>query len=468
MSKKHKATSVKTADAKINDGFANFTARMGLGADNTFSQGMYIPNLLTNNRIQLENIYRGSWIGGKVIDDYAQDMVRAGIVIQSPDDPDQITELQRYMRSLGIWQGLEDCIKWARLYGGAAGVLQIDGQDLSTPLRIETVSKGQFKGIAVYDRWQLAADLTRLIQEGQDIGLPEYYKIITGWRGQKANAFGQEIHHSRVLRFIGIKLPFFQAQIMEMWGESVIERLFDRLMAYDTATSGTANLIQRAHLRQVGVKGLRDILAAGGKAEENLVTMFQYVRQLQTSEGLTLLDSEDQMTYNSYTFSGLDSVLLQFGQQISGACGIPLVRLFGQSPAGLSSTGDADIRNYYDTINANQESNLRSPIDKVLAVSYQSKYGKPRPVNMDFEFAPLWQMSFSERVGMAKTATEAVDIALANSSIDLPTAAKELAALGKETGIFTNITPEYIAELEAEPPVPSVENPPVVTPVVNE
>ena len=453
----------KTQDSvKTNDGFANFTARMGLGADNVFSGGTYIPNLLTNNRVQLENIYRGSWIGGKVVDDYAQDMVRAGIVIHSPDNPEQVTEIQRDMRRLGAWQSLEDCIKWSRLYGGAVGVLQIDGQDLSTPLRMDTVGKGQFKGVAVYDRWQVSADLTRVIQDGADIGLPEYYKIITGWRGTKANAFGQDIHHSRVLRFVGIKLPFFQSQTMEMWGESVIERLFDRLMAYDTATSGTANLIQRAHLRQVGVKNLRDILAAGGKAEENLVTMFQYVRQLQTSEGLTLLDSEDEMTYNSYTFSGLDAVLLQFGQQISGACGIPLVRLFGQSPAGLSSTGDADIRNYYDTINAAQESNLRKPVDVLLSVMYRSMYGKPRPATMDFEFAPLWQMSHTERVTMAKTVTESVDIALANGSIDLPTAAKEMAALGAETGVFTNVTPEYIAELENDPPVPLVETAPVI------
>ena len=37
-----------------------------------------------------------------------------------------------------------------------------------------------------------------------------------------------------------------------------------------------------------------------------------------------------------------------------------------------------------------------------------------------------------------------------------------MAALGDETGMFTNISPEYIAELENEPPVPSVENQAVI------
>jgi len=391
MTKKRNQVSVKTADAssqKHADGLANFTARVGLGTDNVLSAGTYVPFQITINRVLLENIYRTSWIGGKVIDDYAQDMIRAGIDIASPDSPDDVHALQRYMIKMGIWGGLTDCLKWSRLYGGAIGVLDIEGQALDTPLRVETVAKDQFKGIVVYDRWQISPDLTRTIQSGKDIGLPEYYRIVTGWNNRgKANAYGQNIHHSRVLRFVGIKLPYFQAITLEMWGESILERMYDRLISYDTTTMGAANLVQKAYLRQIGVKNLRDILAAGGKAEENLITMFSYIRQLQTNEGLTLIDSEDTMTYNSYTFSGLDNVLLQFGQQISGACGIPLVRLFGQSPAGLSSTGDSDIRNYYDSINAQQELNLRQPVDLLLSVCYRSKFGKPRPESMDFDFS---------------------------------------------------------------------------------
>lgn len=447
----------KAVDQKASDGFANFTARMGLGADNVFSHGQYINSVISNNRIQLENIYRTSWIGGKVIDDYAEDMTRAGIDITGID-AEQKTQLERALVRLDCWNAMTDCIRWSRLYGGAIGVLMIDGQDMATPLRIDTVGKGQFRGVCVYDRWQVSPDLTRIIQDGPEIGFPEYYRVITGWnRTGKASEYGQLIHHSRVMRFVGIKLPFFQAQTMDMWGESVLERLFDRLLAYDTATAGTANLIQRAHLRQVGVKGLRDILATGGKAEENLITMFQYVRQLQTSEGLTLLDADDNMTYNSYTFSGLDAVLLQFGQQISGACGIPLVRLFGQSPAGLSSTGDSDIRNYYDSISAQQEAKLRTPIDKLLSVAYRSVFGKSRPEDMDFTFSPLWQMSDTEKATLAKTVTESVSIAYNDGLIDSVTATKELAAISDESGVFGNITPEYIAEMESEPSMPAVE-----------
>lgn len=457
-----KQSKTRVIDHRTTDGLANFVARVGMGADNLISHATYVPYQITVNRLLLENIYRTSWIGGKVIDDYAQDMIRAGIDITSPDTPDDVHIIQRQLTRMGIWGALSDCLKWSRLYGGAIGVMQVEGQDLSTPIRVQTVGKDQFKGVIVYDRWQLSPDLNRTIQSGKDAGLPEFYRVVTEWRGTKPSGFGETIHHSRVLRFVGIQLPYFQAITLDMWGMSVLERMYDRLVSYDTATMGAANLIERAHLRQVGVKGLREILSAGGKPEENLITMFSYIRQLQSNMGLTLLDADDTMTYNSYTFSGLDNLLLQFGQQISGAVGIPLVRLFGQSPAGLSSSGDADIRNYYDSINAQQEANLREPMERLLSVVYQSTFGKPRPETLDFDFAPLWIQSTNEKFTMAKTATEAVDIALASGVISSEIATKELASISKETGLFTNITQEYITEQENEPPAPMVETAKIV------
>jgi len=445
MSKKHKK--MKVVDAKTADGFANFSARMGLGADNVFSRGGYTMSTLSNDRLTLENIYRGSWIGGKIVDDYAMDMTRAGIDILLPKD-DESKLLEKQLSRLGIWDGITDCLKWSRLYGGAIAVIELDGQDTATPLRVDAVGKSQFTALTVYDRWQLQPS-SSLIQSGVNCGLPASYRVISS---------GRVIDASRVIRMVGNKLPYWIAQTLDYWGQSVIERLYDRLLAYDTVTSGTANLIQRAHLRHVGIEGLRDILSAGGQAEQNLLTMFQYVRELQTSEGLTLLDKQDELSYQSYSFGGLDNVLLQFGQQLSGACGIPLVRLFGQSPSGMSATGESDLRNYYDTISANQESTLRSGFDKILSVLYRSTFGQPSPSEMDFDFRPLWQMNDTEKATLAKTVAETVQIAVDMGVMDLANAAREFSAISAESGIFSSMTAEVIAGLDEEPPMPMVEN----------
>jgi len=446
--------------ANTRDGFANLAARMGLGAQNVFSEGTYIFDLLTRNRIKLEAMYRGSWIVGAAVDSIAEDMTRAGISIKGDIEPEKIEQMQVAMTRLGVWASLLEVIKWGRLYGGAVAMIVVDGQDPSTPLNVSTVGRGQFRGLRVFDRWQLQPSLQNIVVDGMDFGLPMFYDVISDvTTGQVSNV---RIHHTRVIRQIGVQLPAYQAITEQMWGESVVERMYDRLVAFDTATSGAANLIQKAHLRTVQIDKLREVLAAGGKAEENLLQMFHHMRMLQTNEGLTLLDKEDTFQAHSYTFSGISDMILQFGQQIAGATGIPLVRLFGQSPAGLSATGESDLRMYYDNVASQQESRLRDGLMRVLHVVHQSFFGAPAPQSFDFDFVPLWQTSAKEKADIATAVTTTIATAYEKGIIDQTTALQELKQSSESTGVFTNITEEQIEESKMEPPPMPTEGEPVV------
>jgi len=441
------------------DGFDNFVSRLGLNNDNSLSAGTYEFNLVTRNRIKLEAAYRGSWIVGAVVDSVAEDMTRAGVDVTTNEADADIKDFQSAISRKQIWSSVQNLIKWGRLYGGAIGVLQIRGQDLATPLDLETVSKGQFDGIAVYDRWALNPSLGTVIEAGPDMGLPKYYAIVSALNATEPNAptpTGQiNVHHSRVIRYTGIDLPYFQAITEMMWGESVLERLWDRLIAFDSVTMSTANLVERANNRTIGIEGLREIIAAGGAAQQGLLAQFEMMRSLQTNEGMTLLDKNDSFETTNYTFAGLSDVMLQFGQQLSGASGIPLVRLFGQSPAGLSATGDADIRMYYDNVNAQQEAKLRTPFDTLLRVLWRSTFGKPAPKDLEFTFTPLWQMSATDKANVAKTNTESVLGAFESGLTDRATSLKELRQTSGDTGLFSNISDEDIEEAEVEePPMP--------------
>ncbi len=460
---------------KTTDGFQNFAAKLGIAPQGTpgarqnlVSQGHYAFNEVTKNRIQLEAAYRGSWIVGQVIDTVAEDMTKAGLDITTNEGAEEIADFKIKMSQLQVWQSLCSVIKWGRLYGGAIAVMQIKGQDLASPIDIESVEKGQFQGLAVYDRWQLNPDLTQLIEVGPDMGLPEFYSIVLGNNlndpGQEpggehtTNASGQvRVHHSRCVRIEGIHLPFFQAITEMMWGESVLERMWDRLIAFDDATMNVVSLIHRANLRTVGIDGLREILGAGGAAQEALIKQFEYIREFQSNEGLTLLDKEDTFASTSYSFAGLSDVMIQVGQQVSGACNIPLVRLFGQSPSGMNATGEADIRLYYGSINAQQEAKLRNPLESIVKVGWQSMTGKPAPKDLSFKFTPLWQMSATDKATVAKTNTDTIIEAHQEGGIDTATMMKELKHSSAETGLFTHITDEMITEAENsadEPPMP--------------
>jgi hypothetical protein len=199
------------------------------------------------------------------------------------------------------------------------------------------------------------------------------------------------------------------------------------------------------------VEGLREILANGGDALAGLAANIEMIRTLQNSEGLTLMDSKDEFEVHAYAFAGLDKVLEQFGGQVAGALQVPKTRLFGESPGGLNSDGDSGFRTYYDGIKQQQVQHLGPGVEKVYALAWTNKFGSPPPEEFDLDFKDLWQLSDVETANVVNTKTAAIVAAYKEQIISRSTALKELKALGKSTGVFTNISDEEIAEALNDP-----------------
>lgn len=432
------------------DGFQNFAARVGLGTQNQNSGSHYGFDFVSRNRIQMEAVYRSSWLAGQAVDVVAMDMTRAGIEIQSDDmAPKDKDKLNRSMERLLIWNHLCDTVKWSRLYGGSIAVMLIDGQRPETPLRLETVGKGQFKGLLVLDRWLIQPSLEDLVTEyGPHMGKPRYYTVVADAQA----LVNQRIHYSRVVRLEGVQLPYWQRIAENGWGQSVLERLWDRLIAFDSVTAGTAQLVYKAHLRTYKVEKLRELIATGGRTYEALIKQLELIRQYQSNEGLTLMDSSDEFEAHQYTFSGLSDVMLSFGEQLSGALQIPLVRLFGQSPGGLNSSGDSDLRTYYDNVAAWQDRDLRPGLGALLQVLSLSELGKPLPEGFDFLFRPLWQLDETEKAEIGSKDTQSIVQAYDAQLISRATALREMRQSSQTTGLWTGITDEEITEAENDPP----------------
>lgn len=458
MSRKHQ---IKARAAHVNqqtdvarksfmtgDSFQNFTARVGLGTANQNSGSSYGFTFVSRNRIQMEAVYRTSWLAGRAVDCRAKDMTREGIEFNSVMPPEEKDKLSRAFERLQIWKGLCDNEKWSRLYGGSIAVMLIDGQRPETPLRLDSIGKGQFKGLLVLDRWLIQPSLENLVTEyGPDLGKPKYYTVVADAQA----LINQKIHYSRVIRREGVELPYWQRIAENGWGQSVLERLWDRLIAFDSVTSGTAQLVYKAHLRTYKVEKLRELIATGGRTYEALLKQIDMIRAFQSNEGMTLMDSTDEFETHQYSFSGLSEVIDKFGEQVCGAVETPDVILFGQSPGGLNN-GDDGVRIYYDGIKADQDSALRPGVTTLCDVIARSELGKPLPEGFAFDFVPLWQLSDVEKADVGAKDTNSVVQAFDAGIIDRGTALKELRQSSNTTGLWSNITDEEIKEAEDEPP----------------
>jgi phage-related protein (TIGR01555 family) len=441
------------------DGFENFTARLGLGQDNALAGGTYkLGGEVTRNRSELEAMYRDSWVVGRMVDVVAEDMVRGGLDIQAQMQPGDVDLLIRYMRRTGVPSRMSNAIKWGRLYGGALAVLLIDGDDTETPLDLRAIRQGSFRGLHVLDRYQVVPSAELITDLGPMLGYPDHYSVYT-----TEEHVGLKLHHSRVIRLVGVELPYTQRKTEQGWGASVVERAYDRILALDSATHGSANLMLRSYLRVIGIDRLREVLAAGGAPEAALHKMFMMIRQMQTSEGLTILDKNDTFNTHSWSFAGVYDALQAFSEQIAGATGIPLVRLLGQSPKGFS-TGESDLRTYYDTIATQQDDDLRPAYELLLPVLAMSLWGKPLPEGWNLEFRSLWQPSETDKSTIATADAQSVAGLHAAGLISESQALNELRDAGRVTGRWSGITDKDIDAAKAREIAPEPPEPPSVDP----
>jgi hypothetical protein len=448
---RHAAEQNVSYSQRTTDSYQNFITHTGFGTDNANSFGGYGFYPITRLRIILDWAFRSSWVCRVACEAVAEDMTREGFDLGSELDPDEAQQLYgAFDQQYSLWDRFAETITWSRLYGGAGAYVMIDGQKPDTPLRPETVGPDMFDGLLPLDRWLVQPSLNDLVTDRHsiDFGKPKFYVTV----GDTPLPGNTRIHHSRFLRFDGAKLPYYQRLSENMWDMSVLEPIWDRLLAFDMTTASTAQLVNRASLRTLAIENWKEVVGTGGKLLEAQLQAIEWLRRMQVNEGISVIDVNDRLEYAQYTFTGLDAVLIQMVQQLAGALGIPLVRFFGQSPAGLNSTGESDWRNYYDMVRTTQQRRLYTKVDFVLDCVARSLRIK-LPKGFTWSFKPLWQLQDAEKSSIASQITQTVLSAfeagvMPNSAIVL----KELKQQSQKTNIWTNITEKDIADAENAPP----------------
>jgi hypothetical protein len=326
----------------------------------------------------------------------------------------------------------------------------VDGQSWDEPLDIDRIGHGAFRGILALDRWMVEPTLNTLVTDlGPEVGLPKFYKI-TGFAPVRQ---GTLVHHSRCVRFEGIRLPYWQRVAEQLWGVSILERLYDRMVAFDSATTGAAQAVQKSHIRTYKVQNLRTMISQGGDAYNLLLKYADMMRRFIGIEGMAIIDGEDAFELTaSAGFAGMSDALHQFGQQLAGALQIPLTRLFGMSPAGMSATGESDMRMYFDNIQQLQETNFRIPLQKIIRMIGVSKRIAGIDDSLQWIFRPLWQLTEEGKSGVASTDTTSITQAYADGIISRGQALSELRQLSRKTGMWSTITAEDVNAAMEEPP----------------
>lgn len=429
----------------VTDAFSNPIFRLGYGTQAPLEATEYPLTRLTENYALLNSMYRSGGILQSVVDIIPGDMTREWFTVQGDISPEDLDAFEKTQRKIKLKDQIREGLKWGRLYGGAAGIMLIRGQEnqLDKPLKIDSVLPESFKGLLILDRWSGVNPDAELVTDlnDPDFGLPKYYSINAADGRTTAR-----VHHSRVVRFIGRELPFLEKIATMYWGESEIEPIFDDVRLYDSIMHNMGNLTFRANVDTMEVQNLDQLFAiTSGEQQRRFWNMMQAQSVAESNFGMRLINKGDQVSNRQYTFAGFNYVTEAAQLNLCAKTHIPMTKLFGRSPAGMNATGESDMKNYYDIVDGEREAKLRPAIEKILPVLCMSCWGAV-PEDINIQFPPLWTPNATEIANIAKTKTETVVTAFQSGMITLGAAQKELKRITEETGLFDSITNEEIEQ----------------------
>lgn len=428
----------------VMDAFSNPLFRLGQGSQSPLEATEYPMTRMTDHYALLNSLYRENWVVQNVVGLVVDDMLREWFKVKCTLSQEHLDELEKVERQTNLRERINEGLRWGRLYGGAAGLILIRGQEgmLDQPLDLETVLPDSFAGLYILDRWCGITPGSELVFDlnDPDFNLPNYYNI--------NNAQGRmvaKVHHSRIIRFTGRELPYLERSAELYWGESEVESLYKDVVAHDNVSANMAALTFRANINTMEVQNLDQLFSlASGEAQRRFWNVMQAQSVMMSNFGYQLVNKGDQMTNTQYSFGGLQEVYESMCLNLCGASHYPMTKLFGRSPAGMNATGESDLQNYYDYVDTLRESKLRPALQKLLPILAASVWGIV-PDELDIVFPSLWTPTAREMADITKSKAETVISVFQAGLIGMDVAQKELKKLSDETGMFGSITDEEIA-----------------------
>lgn len=419
------------------DSLTNLAAQLGVGKSKAAGDQFSMREM---SQAELVALYRSDWLGNKIVKVPVFDMLREWRAwYGTPEQITAIEEVERYWRVPSL-MARAACL--ARLYGGSAIIIGADVSRPELPLVPAAVKKGSLKYLTAVSKHELSTPDMDRNPASPTFGLPRYYELNSVELGQV------RLHPSRVIPFIGSdRLDTLHA--IDPWGDSVLAAAYDAIHHAALAQTGIAELIHEAKVDVIRIPNLGANFATDA-ATSQLVKRFSTANTLKSINNMLLLDTQEEWDRKQTSFTGLPDILDRYLTIVAGASDIPATRLLGQSPKGMSSTGESDLRNYYDMLAGWRENAIGHQVARLDQILWLDAIGSI-PKDAYAEWRPLWQLTPKEKADIAKTKAETSSMYINMGAFDEQTFADAVANQLIEDGTYPGLE-KAIDELRSSLP----------------
>jgi phage-related protein (TIGR01555 family) len=386
----------------VMDGWSNLVTGLGSIADK-HKKTRALPSIILTDE-ELEDIYIDDGLGTNIVNMLPDDMFREGWCFDFPEeDPSEAEELtdgyKEILEAINAVAKIREGFYWARLYGGAVILIgALDGQSLDAPLKISRIRSIEY--LRVIDRSDIVFSNIKFQEDPEKprYGLPEYYPV--HFTSSLGTTLTQNVHYSRIIEIHGSPIPQGATRYtreQRYWGLSVLQNVEDKLAGVGSSIESVNHLLEEFSVGKYKLSNLANILSEADGAEmiKKRVEVMDLTRSVFHS---MYFDKEDDFYRENVSFAGVPEVLHILFMLVSGATGYPITRLFGVSPAGMNSTGESDMRNYYDKVRSKQGAEAEPILLRIIKIISEWK-DCPEPY---IKWNPLQQLSQKEQAEVDK------------------------------------------------------------------
>jgi phage-related protein (TIGR01555 family) len=382
------------------DRLQNLVSGLGTSKDKKVSTAFAFAPI---DAAQLIAMHRSDWMGRKVVDIIPDDMTREWREWKADEALVEAIEKVERAPQINIQAKVNEAMQLARLRGGAALILGVDVGRPEDELVLDRIGKDALKYVHVLGREQVAfEDIDRDVTSA-------FYGEPTMWTVNSKTGLRARFHPSRVIRFVGAPILDKTYAETEVWGDSILQIVYDAVQNAASSQEHTASLIPEAKTDVIYIPGLSEMLKNEATTKQ-LTARFTYANTLKSMFNMLLLEGNgadgdnsqgEKWEQKTINFGQYPELLRQFLQVAAGAADIPLVRFLQDAPSGLGSNGEMTLKNYYDKIGADQRNKLSPALWRFDEICIRSATGKRDPA-IYYEWSPLYSQTEKERAEVFK------------------------------------------------------------------
>lgn len=335
-------------------------------------------------------MYETSWEARKIIRIPVEDALRKQWVVEDIEE-EMMLGIQSKLKKLNFTTILSRSLMLERLLGGCLTFMGLDSNE-DEPDKAYHPSEGATL------RFMNAIPVSRIQRLNWDTNpLSENYM-----RPNKFIINGQSVDVSRFLVWDGeplfdpydFALTHFRGNLAG-FGPSKLAAIWDDVIKAVGTRQAAYHLIKTNNAILMAVNDLQDL--QGTKSGQEALRKLKEIANNISVYKAAMIDGEKvNISQSAASFGSVPELIITFIQILSAASDIPATRFLGQAPGGLNATGESDLENYYNVIDAFQtqriEPALRRVYDVVGYSLYKERWKKERD-KLTFKFPPLWNES---------------------------------------------------------------------------